>query len=356
MSWPLALGQLNSPAVYAPQGGSPSVIQSIQKGTITIAAGLTSNTATISSVITGKSMLVYEGLSTTNNASTRYDRLVARIELTNGTTVTATRGVVTGDVTVSYTVVEFASGVNSIQSGSIVIAATTNTATISAVGANAFVLWLGATTAANPSNYTTSQGAVELTNSTTVTATCAVGGALTVNYMVVDLDSTIVTSVQKIARVDTSASTSFTSTISSVVQNNALVFYNGFVTAPGGTLDNNAFTGALTAATTVTFTRFGTGIASKTLYATVVEFAATALNSAVQRGTIALAASTSTPPAIISSVVTGKSFVNWGNFLATNVTPDVALPRLDLTNATTVTMTVNTAGSPTGAYEVIEFK
>ena len=81
-------------------------IKSIQRGSITVThsgAGSTSNTATITSVTTSKSVILKLG-HTCNS-----DIAQTRVELTNGTTVTAYSTVIDGNatVTVDYQVVEF---------------------------------------------------------------------------------------------------------------------------------------------------------------------------------------------------------------------------------------------------------
>ena len=76
-------------------------VKSVQAGTITIISA-SSNTATISSVNTSKSVVLYGGTSMSGSA----DYLV-RVELTNATTVTATRGTTLNNSTVAYTVLEF---------------------------------------------------------------------------------------------------------------------------------------------------------------------------------------------------------------------------------------------------------
>ena len=80
-------------------------IKSIQRGVITIAGGSTSNTATITSVNTSKAICYFLGYSS-QASSTGPD---LRIYLTNGTTVTASRGSssVTSAWYASYQVVEF---------------------------------------------------------------------------------------------------------------------------------------------------------------------------------------------------------------------------------------------------------
>lgn len=79
-------------------------INSIQYNTVTVSDTATSGTRTITSVNTAKSVLVYLGGSysaSTMNAS------VGRITLTNSTTVTADRGGTSGNLIISFCVVEF---------------------------------------------------------------------------------------------------------------------------------------------------------------------------------------------------------------------------------------------------------
>ena len=71
------------------------LINSIQDGTITLGSGVTSATATISSISTSKYLLSNLGV-TLSSGTTNESRHNVRITLTNPTTVTATRGS-TGD-------------------------------------------------------------------------------------------------------------------------------------------------------------------------------------------------------------------------------------------------------------------
>lgn len=78
-------------------------IKSIQRGVISITAGNTSATATITSVNTSKSILFDLGASVTNNTN----ESDARLALTNATTVTATRQGNTGTTEKAFQVVEY---------------------------------------------------------------------------------------------------------------------------------------------------------------------------------------------------------------------------------------------------------
>lgn len=341
----------------SPAGGG-SVIRSITPLTITIAAAsLTGTFTSLPSVVTANTILIWNGVVSTTASATVDNRSSVTVALTNTTTVTATRQNSTDQVIVSLTAVEFASGVNSIQAGTIVVTSTntSNTATISAVGANAFVLYQGVScpnSVGAPQNW----AGVTLTNSTTVTAnvTSLAGASQTVAYMVVDLDSSIVSGVQQKAVSLTSANVSDTDTITSVTTTNTLLMYGGISVTTTAGYGAFSYETVLTNGTTITKTRVGTSVTQRTVYYTAVSFNASALSGNIQRGTITLAAATSNT-ATISSVTTSKSFVNWGNFTAANSNTNVSSPSLTLTNATTVTAAVNSAGSPTVAYEVIQF-
>jgi hypothetical protein len=152
-----------------------SGIKSIQRGTISIAAGATSNTATITSVVTGNTRIKYLGYTANGTADTP-DIACILLALTNATTLTATVGAVGTDTRiVAYEVIEYWPGViRSVQRGTVTtVGAASNTATITAVVVlKSETEFLGFS---SPYNATTSLNLascrVVLTNETTVTAT-----------------------------------------------------------------------------------------------------------------------------------------------------------------------------------------
>ncbi len=83
----------------------PGVIRSTQSGTVALNS-VTSNTATVTAVVTAKSSLFYLGTSTddTSGAGATFD---VEIALTNSTTITATRASNSGSTVVSYLLVEW---------------------------------------------------------------------------------------------------------------------------------------------------------------------------------------------------------------------------------------------------------
>ena len=88
-----------------------NAVESVQHGTITIGSGSTSGTATITSVDLTRSAVIYLG-TTTTSTTTLLRTLYPRIDLTNATTVTATRASSsTAVLTVGYCVVQFKSAI-----------------------------------------------------------------------------------------------------------------------------------------------------------------------------------------------------------------------------------------------------
>lgn len=85
------------------------VIKSNSSGTINMATGVSSNTASVSAVVVAKSILCYQGFSTTyTGETTQYTSYIyPKIELTNTTTITASKGTTGADVTVGYQLIEF---------------------------------------------------------------------------------------------------------------------------------------------------------------------------------------------------------------------------------------------------------
>jgi len=145
---------------------------SAQNGFIALGSGVTSNTATISSVSTSNAFVLYGGVNTTSTGNTM-TRVYSSLDLTNATTVTATRSNGTSSTTnVSYCVVELTPGIiKSVQKIAATQATTGTTldATISAVTtANTAVFWNGMTTALGTGDSESSTYYYDLTSTTNV--------------------------------------------------------------------------------------------------------------------------------------------------------------------------------------------
>lgn len=237
--------------------------------------------------------------------------------------------------------------INSVQQVSVVIsgASTSGTATISAVGANAFLVFQGQTCGGN--NYTT-KGIVTLTNSTTVTVTLGAGsvGGATVNCQVIDPTSSLVSSVQFGSITLTTGTGS--ATISSVTTSLSAVFFLGSTESTN--TGNGAYSPVtLASATSVTATRSGSG-STGTVNFVVVSFNPLAINNIQQ---FSISASSTSFTQTITSVVMGNTIIAWGgNNIATNAD---SIKRLILTNSTTVTATSGVSQTSISRFAVIEF-
>lgn len=178
--------------------GPGGLIRRVQSGTVAIGSGATSATATLGTAVnTAHAIVLFHGGSIPGTGETQFGRIFARVDLTNSTTVTATRGIsYTSTITVGFTVVEFFPGViRRVQRGTIAMTSGTSaTATLgTAVNtARAWVRWLGFSTTASVQDEGRSFARVDLTNSTTVTLTVgtsltASGYTTTGSYEVVEL-------------------------------------------------------------------------------------------------------------------------------------------------------------------------
>ena len=212
-----------------------SAITRVQYGTITMTAA-TSNTATITSVDTSKSVCLYLGWTTTMTTTSALE-CSPTLVLTNATTVTASRGSATNNTTASYCVLEFASGITtSIQAftkAAITTTTTTETSTLSSVTTgNTMLLWDGfKTTLTGAVNETDLYYSLALTNATTVTYT-RIGTANTNRTLcgtAIEFASGKVNSKQS-GTITLDSVTSNTSTITSVVTGKTIVPCSGWRT------------------------------------------------------------------------------------------------------------------------------
>lgn len=145
---------------------------SIQYGTVSITGTNTTGTATITGVTTANAAVHYLGHRTMNSGSPNGAR--GRLDLTNGTTVTATRNTGGGTTeTYDFMILEYASGIirsNQTITVTITGTSTSGTATITSVTtANAIVIYQNGTTAWTGADMREAEDSCTLTDSTTVT-------------------------------------------------------------------------------------------------------------------------------------------------------------------------------------------
>lgn len=157
-----------------------AILKSIQPKSVTLSSANTSDTQAISSVTPGNTILLYNGLTSTNNT---LSNLYYNFQLSNATTVTLTRtGTATTARTINFTALEFASGIlnSSVQRGAVALASvTSNTASLSPGISTSlgFVNWIGFSTTATSNPETLAD--IVLTNATTVTAAKNTAGVTT---------------------------------------------------------------------------------------------------------------------------------------------------------------------------------
>lgn len=234
-----------------------------------------------------------------------------------------------------------------VQQVSITIAsgATTGTATITAVGAGAFIVWDGQTTT-DSSTAVSALARIEITNTTTITATRNTSSTdtITINAVVIDGDATnLIKSVQSGTTTILTAATTGTSTISAVTNTNTAIFFLGTSTASAAGSLLRVDCNVSLAGTTVTATR-GASSGADVVGWCVVEYQAAALNSSTQNFSVTTTATGTSFSTTISSVTTGNTMLAFGGFVSGSV--GIAgrdYPRLSLASATSVQTDYSTA-------------
>ncbi len=359
-----------SSAVYSIIGQAGPTNSALTVGTqqfsITIAAGSTSNTATITAVTAANAFVLWQGQTGASIATAVNSKFQTAITLTNSTTVTATRGVsdAGNSVTIFGTVIEFTSAaIQSVQQGTIAIGSgsTSNTATITSVTTtNSFVHFQGENLNAAASETTaTTMGKLVLTNATTVTASRNTSSTdtLTVGFVVVEFKSGILHSATQATATAASSTTATVYAITTVNSRYSAFIFGGFSSTSGSTNSpsqfpvieclNDVLVGA--AAPTGTITTSGT----------IIEFTSAQIKP-VQRYRDVIVGNTTSITRTIPAVTTGKTAINFDGWYASSslTVPSSAWETITLTNATTVTSSrqvLDPTISLINFYEVLEF-
>lgn len=348
----------------APVAVTSGIISSVQQVTVTIAANASSATATITSVDTTRSVVFWGGLRGVDTAM-QFNEDLARVDLTNATTVTAQTNSAntTSSRTVRCTVVEFtAAAISRVQQGTVSIAnnATSGTATITSVTTSrAAVLFLGQTVTQTGLDIGFSCARLTLTNATTVTATRGVSNAtsMVVGYVVVEFASGVTTQVQQASTTIAAGSTSATSTLTSTATARTMLFWGGFTISASSTAITRMGRATLTNATTVTATRQSTSNGT-TVNVTAVEFASAYMTS-LQRGESDIAVSAASADVTVTSVATSRAVATYlGHTFATlSSNMDQNYSTLYLSGATNVKLEREATSTTalTTSWELAEF-
>lgn len=266
----------------APSAWGNKYVTNIQQGSITIGASSTSATATITSVDTTKSWIIYLGHICSLNAD-QNDRASVKLTFTNSTTITANRNTNDGATVnvVRFVVITAETHlVQSVQTGSIAVTASTaGTATISSVDlTRSAVFYLGETGVDSGAIIARRHG-LTLTNATTVTATANSSTTASVGYVVVQFRATAINSIQQFNNAYTTANTTDNQTITAVVMANSMIAYGGVISGGTGTYSHQ-----LTTTTNVQHNRAAISTTTRTPRYAVIEFKPGVIRS-IQRNT-----------------------------------------------------------------------
>jgi hypothetical protein len=237
---------------------SPNAVQSVQYGTLTL-NGVSSNTATITSVDTSRSAVTHLGATGNRTASQEYGYYECVLDLQNATTVRAVRSNPTDACTVSYAVVQFRSHIiQSLQQVSVAIGSTSATqdATISSVTtSNTILLWGGMNNAggASISFLADRRPYTFLFNSTTVRSNRNQAGStagVTTRVAVIEFKTGVLKSVQRTQTTIAASNTTRDTTITSVNTELSLAMYLGLSNQTAdSSFSDTYFTQELTSAT-----------------------------------------------------------------------------------------------------------
>ncbi len=339
----------------------------IQYGSIAIGSLASSATATITAVGSG-AYIVWMGQkysTTVTDASLGF----GRVELTNSTTATATRGsaIDTNTLTVNFCVVDGdpTNLVKSVQSGTISMSAvqTSNTASISAVtNNNTATNYLGATTVTSLSQQFQSIASKLALATTTVTVSrnsSAGSVVLITGFQCIEYQgAALAAAVQNVSQTNTSG-TSNDNTITSVTVANTAIAWAGH-TNNTGTTSANAFQPYVKlkdATHTTVVTNADPGGGTNITNYTVIPFVSGVLTAnAVQRGQPSLSGATSAA-ITITAVTQAQAQTNFLNN-TTNVSTlsfETCFYLSAFTNTTTITVSNTASVTGVGSVEVIEF-
>lgn len=169
----------------------PSLVKSVQRGTVAIGANALTGTATITSVNMSKSILRYLGetLSVQDNRS--WDEATAHLTFTDATTITATRvsfGAFLTTMDLSFEVIEYWPGViKSVQRGTVVSGGTSSVTAVNTSRSILEFLGWSCTDTIQNSNQNFQMPRIALASSTSVSCTQGNGGAQsTVSYQLTE--------------------------------------------------------------------------------------------------------------------------------------------------------------------------
>jgi hypothetical protein len=328
-----------------------ATLKSKQSGTVTIAAGSASQTASITTVSTDKAFLRFSW----NTASTTMAIGAVRGTITDSTTLTFTRVTTTTAITVEWQVVEFSSGVT-VQRGSVSHSATTTNVALTTL--TTAKSWPIITFSTNNTTWNVPyvQVSAEITSTTNLAIVGSAASSFTVEWQTVEYDNCTSALYSKTVA---NNSTGSTQAVTSVTQNKTLLF-DSFYADDDPHAPENFGRWALTSATVVTYVNpadSGNGSHFHKLYVVSFSDAITTQRASLSLGTNASATST------VTSVTTANTMVHilgaFGTCAATGYGTNGFVRNACtsvMTDSTTVTIARNTGTSTsTCSWELIDF-
>lgn len=293
-------------------------INKVYYGTITIATNATSGTDTLSaSVNTGKSFALFDNFNTADTTLVVAEDL-PRIDLQDSVTVRARTNTANTANTrvVPYMLIEGNSLLSSTEQFSITMTSgASGTATVSAVSTSrSCVIHNGQTsTSTSDNSWNYCQARLRLTSTVQVTATRNSGAVaqMTVNGVVAQWDSSIITSVQEISPTVAAGTTTQDTTVTAVTDGKAFLFWGGWEIALFANSDYRDPPYCHRTSTTNVRGTVGASRATNAVFTvSLVDF-----NCAVTRrqaGQVAIASGNSTVDTTLgASVNKEKSFISW---------------------------------------------
>lgn len=173
-------------AVFGQATGGGPVVKGVQYGTIGFSG--TSSTATITSVDVNNSYIL--NLGARSGSAANVDDFITRVELTNGTTVTARKVGSSATVIQQFVVIEYEDGIiASKQTGTIGVSQDPVNRTITSVNVAKTLVINGGHSTTAPSDIKGALASLTLLDSTTLQVNQYVsGGSSTVNYQVIEFN------------------------------------------------------------------------------------------------------------------------------------------------------------------------
>lgn len=330
-------GRINVKGVFPNASVANTLIDYSECGYVQLGSSVASAaTTTVNTYDTTRSALLLEG-SYTDSTSAGASTTVASLYLTNGNTVTTTRGVSNTAVTyrTGWCLIQFSVGVtNSVQRGETLLQAGVLTATSTLITSVSPSTSVAITLAGNSTSNLSMGTDVSLVklaggSGTSINSTRGVSTDIaTSTWEVIDFNSTYINSVQE-GLVNMNSLTSGTLTLNPFTLNSSMLFFGGY-RSNGGNIGSMLTTIEITNNTTLTGTKTTSATVAATA-GTIVDFKSNYLKSTAQSGYMVLAGATTATTALSPTVTASKFILQQGSFYSSNANTNRAFSYINIT-------------------------